>query len=208
MLCADGIEVGECESPGCPKWLGNPHGTRSWTTGWALMRYSGGALHDTRMGRLVHGAKYGHTPLNERRTMADEIAGRMMGFIAEQYEPSGLPFTDCVAPPSHQRKPFELAQYLCEEVSVGFGLINASGLLHETLPVRSMKEISDAEERLALLTRAITVDAPTTSRMPSGFLIVDDMFDTGATATAICTVLLSRFPGSEFHVLTATSRRG
>ena len=208
MQCAHGIAVGDCQAPGCPIWLGNPHGTRPWTTGWALSRYSGGALHDTRMGSLVHGAKYGQTTLSERRKMADEIAGRMMGFIAEEYEWLGLPFTDCVAPPSHQGKPFELAQYLCEEVSVGFGLVNSSGLLNERVPVRSMKEIPEAAERLALLNRAITVDAPTTSKRPSGFLILDDVFETGATATAICTVLLSRFPGSEFHVLTATSRFG
>ena len=206
MLCAHGIAVGDCEAPGCPIWLGSPYGTRPWTTGWALSRYSGSALHDTRMGSLVHGAKYGKTPLSERRAMADEIAGRMMGFIAEEYELSGLPFTDCVAPPSHQGKPFELAQYLCEEVSVGFGLDNSSGILHEAVPVRSMKEIPDAAERLALLNRAITVDPPTTSKRPIGFLIVDDVFETGATATAICTVLRTRFPGSEFHVLTAARR--
>ena len=208
MLCTHDIAVGDCQSPGCPIWLGNPYGTKPWTTGWALSRYSVVSPHDTRMGRLVNGVKYGKTPSKERRTMADELADRMMGFIAEQYEPSGLPFTDCVAPPSHQSKPFELAQHLCEEVSLGFGLVNASGLLHEMLPVRSMKEIHGFEERVALLNRAITVDTPTTSRRPSGFLIVDDVFETGATATSICTALLSRFPGSEFHILTATYRSG
>jgi len=201
--CAHGIRLGECHAPGCPVWLGDPHGQRPWASGWALSRYSGAGPHDTRMGSLVHDVKYGRVPLDERRAMAEEVAERMMGFVEEAYE-LPRPFTVCVAPPSHQGKPLELAHFLCEELSEGLGLDNRSSDLHEREHVRSMKEIADAGERLALLKRAITVDAPVSDRNPRGFLIVDDVFDTGATATAICAVLGERFPRSRFHVLTAT----
>ena len=81
-------------------WLGDPHGAQPWKTGWALSRYSVESAHDTWMGRQIHKAKYSDAPEHEKEAAADEIAGRLMGFIAEVYEDPGLPFSVCVAPPS------------------------------------------------------------------------------------------------------------
>ena len=204
--CAHGLPLGECTSPGCPIWLADPRGRKPWVTGWAISRYSGGGPHDTRLGSLVHDIKYGQTPLDLRQAMADEIAERMMGFISEVCESPRLPFSVCLAPPSHQPKPFELAHYLSQEVAAGFGLIDASSRLHERRPVRSMKEIPDAEQRRAILNEAITVDRPTSGRSPRGFLVVDDVFESGATMGATCEALRRVFPRSQFHVLAATCR--
>lgn len=205
--CMHGLPLGDCLSPGCPVWLGDPHGKRPWKTGWALSRYSGAGVHDTWMGRLVHDIKYGNASLDARRTMAEEVADRMMGFIGEVYEAPRLPFSVCMAPPSHQVKPLELAHFLCEELSNGLGLLNESTRLYEKQRVRSMKEVADPRERLTILKQAIALDATTPSRNPRGFLLVDDVFETGATVTAICTVLTASFPRSQLHVLTATCLR-
>jgi len=207
VTCAHGLPIGDCMAPGCPVWLGDPHGDRPWRTGWSLSWYSGAAPHDTLVGRLVHDAKYGHAPLPDRQRDAEELADGMMDLIGQVYEPEGLPFSVVMSPPSHQAKPFELAAYLCDQIAEGFELINASEHLHESRPVSTMKAVPDVAERLALLEGALTFDPPIKFREPKGFLIVDDVFETGATAAAICRVLQVRFPDSQYHVLTAACTR-
>jgi len=174
--------------------------------GWALSHYSGAAAHDTRVGDLVHNAKYGYAPLRVRKRDAEEVAHRMMSFIGDYYGDKGLPFEMCIAPPSHQKKPFELAWHLCSAISTGFGLKNASSHLHEVRDVPSLKTISDGAGRRTILSGAFRFDRSSFPKAPMGFLIVDDVFHTGATAETICTVLEQEFPESECHLLTATAR--
>jgi len=190
----------------CPQWLGDPRGGTPWLTGWAISEYSGTSPHDTYMGDLVHRAKYGDAPIGEREDAAEEIAERMMAFINDAYGGESLPFSAVVTAPSHNPKPLELAIYLCARILDAFDLEDWTGLLRDSSPIESVKTLTGAEDRYRAVRRSITVTRTGVRRANGGLLFVDDVFETGATARAVCEAIRAHYPQQEFHVLTATRR--
>ncbi len=205
--CACGNVLGECLSPGCPIWLGDPYGRHPWAEGWSMSEYSGASAHDTRMGRLVNTAKYGQTPYAVRLKAADEIAERMMSFITDLGD-SSFQFDACVTAPSHSPKALDLAKHLCERVSLGFGALDLSPLLSERVPVQPMKSISTPEARLHQLGQSLKLNATDMRYSPRAVLIVDDVFESGATATVIARIIAAAWPQARIEVITATHKTG
>lgn len=205
--CACGKVLGECLSPGCPIWLGDPYGRHPWAEGWSMSEYSGSSAHDTRMGRLVNAAKYGQTPYADRLKAADEIAERMMSFITDLGD-SSFQFDACITAPSHSPRALDVAKHLCERVSLGFGVLDLSPLLSERVPVQPMKSISTPEARLRQLEQSLMLNAADMRYSPRAVLIVDDVFESGATATVIARNLAAAWPQVRIEVLTATHTSG
>jgi len=204
--CAHGTPLGECLSPSCPRWLGDPRGGSPWRTGWAMSEYSGTAPHDTYMGDLVHRAKYGDAPIGEREDAAEEIAERMRLFIINVYGSAPLPFSACITAPSHNPKRLELSIYLCHRISRAFDLEDWTLLLRHSTPADSVKTLKSGQDRYSLLRRSINIQPTRLPDTTSGLLFVDDVYETGATARAVCDAIQGRYPNQQYHILTATRR--
>jgi len=171
-----------------------------------MSEYSGTSPHDTYMGDLVHRAKYGDGPMREREDAAEEIAERMMAFIYDVYRDESFPFSAVVTAPSHNPKPLELAIYLCTRIRDAFALEDWTVLLRDSSPIESVKTLTGAENRYQAVRASITVTRASVRRTNGGLLFVDDVFETGATARAVCEAIRNHYPQQEFHVLTATRR--
>ena len=206
LTCTHGLPLGDCTSPSCPRWLGDPQDRLPWKTGWAMSEYSGTSPHDTYMGDLVHRAKYGDAPRSEREEAAEEIALRMMSFIDYTYGRDSPPFSACITAPSHNPKTMDLAARLCTLIANAFALRDWTDLLRNSSPTESVKTLRSGVDRYRVLENSITVTPIGDDRAVGGLLFVDDVFETGATARAVCEAIRAHYPQQEFHVLTATRR--
>ena len=204
--CLHGLAIGECPAPGCPIWLGAPDGRLPWSTGWALSTYSGVARHDTRVGDLVYLAKYSTLSTVHKMKLADELADRMLAFIYDVYEKPTLPFHACLAPPSHGSSQFQLASVLCERICDDLEIENVTHFIGERHRVPSMKTLQGFDARLKALQDALDVRAASLDAPHRTFLVIDDVYETGASAQAVCRVLGDNFRGSTFHLMYAARR--
>ena len=207
LECACGSPLGECLSPGCPIWLGDPYGRQPWKVGWALSEYSGSVAHDTRMGRLVNTAKYGSRPYAVRLKAADETAERLMSFI-NYLGDSHFQFDACITAPSHSLKELDLAEHLCKRISAGFGALDLSPLLFGRSQVQPMKSIPTPEARVRQLDESLKLNVSDMRDSPRAVLIVDDVFESGATATVIARNIAAAWPQARIEVVTATHKTG
>ena len=207
LKCACGGPLGECLSPGCPIWLGDPYGRQPWKEGWALSEYSGSVPHDTHMGSLVNTAKYGRRPYAVRLKAADEAAERLMSFI-NYLGDSNFQFDACITAPSHSPKELDLAKHLCERISAGFGALDLSPLLVERSQVQPMKSIHTPEARVHQLGESLKLHVSNVRYSPRAVLIVDDVFESGATATVIARNIAAAWPQARIEVITATHKTG
>ena len=206
LTCTHGLRLGHCTSPSCPRWLGDPRGGTPWRTGWAMSEYSGTSPHDTYMGDLVHRAKYGNAPESDRDEAVQEIALRMMAFIDYVHGRESPPFSACITAPSHNPKTMNVAARLCTLIASAFALRDWTDLLRNSSPTDSVKTFSSGADRYRLVRSSVTITPAGDNRAVDGLLFVDDVFETGATARAVCDAIRTHYPQQEFHVLTATRR--
>ena len=211
------MPVGECLVPSCPQWLAAPHGRTLWETGWALSDYTmwwetveiGGTTQPgphTIMGDLVYTAKYRPVSTKERSHAIEQILEKLLHFIGDVYSPTP-PFQACVTAPSHSSGKIDLAGPLCRQLSERCDLEDLSDLLTEPAPAESVKDKGTGAERLAVLRDSLSVGFGAVSKPTGGILFVDDVFETGATARAVCEKIKEHYPQQSFHVITATRKR-
>jgi len=189
--CTHSKTFGECLNMSCPKKLR----AQGWDEGWSLTMYS-----DNR----VYKCKYGKFPLNERLEAAGEIYAMLKNFIDNYFGRNTAPFDVCITPVSHVKKDFELTHYLAEKLQ-RIGISNQSDALTEKIKLSPMKSIGSEKERRNALDGNFLFNTNSLIENSRGFLLLDDVFDTGSTLSAIAKLIRSRYPEKPMYVI-AVSR--
>ena len=174
-----------------------------WIEGWGLSYYQN-SHGKSRLGRLVYEAKYGfgRYSLEERSQTAEELRSVVKDFIHKQYPSATRPFNTVITPPGNLEKPFDLTKYIAERLISG-GIRDFSGLMYKKREIPSMKHLN-VHERKAMLKGAFGLREAPTDWNVKGFLILDDILDTGATAHEVCDTLENYFPGIPRYYLAIT----
>ena len=178
---------GNCPNMNCPKKLI----AKEWTEGWSLSRYSD---------KQVYKCKYGKLALNERLVVANEIFAVLDNFIDTYFGKNIAPFDVCITPVSHAKKDFELTNFLAEELQ-GKGISNQSLSLTEKTKLPPMKNIGSEKQRRSLLEGNFILTTNAQINKARGFLLLDDVFDTGSTLSTIARLIKSMFPEKPLYVI-------
>ena len=185
--CTHSHSFGNCPNVNCPKKLTG----EQWTEGWSLSWYGD---------NQVYKCKYGRFSLNERLVVAKEIFAVLDNFIDTYYGKNVAPFDVCITPVSHAKKSFELTNFLAEELQ-GKGISNQSHALTEKTKLPPMKNIGSEKQRRSLLEGNFRLTTNAQINKASGFLLLDDVFDTGSTLSTIARLINSKFPEKPVYVI-------
>jgi ATP-dependent DNA helicase RecQ len=167
-----------------------------WLAGWALdfhSRYDGDAASRSSIGELVYRYKY-----NGERELADQLATRWIDLLRAQLE---LPKFQAVipVPPSTQRD-FDPVTHLANSLA---GQLNIAALLNvliKTRATRPQKEMTALAQKQANVAGAFALKGNVRSQR---VLLIDDLFDSGATLSEAARVL-TRGGAASIVVLTLT----
>jgi ATP-dependent DNA helicase RecQ len=167
-----------------------------WLAGWALdfhSRFDGDKQIRSAIGELTFHYKY-----NEKRHLANELAARWLELLAAHPE---LPRPDAVIPvPPSIRRDFDpvtlLAQALAEQLAVP---ALASALV-KTRTTKPQKEMTALAQKQANVVGAFALKANVRGKC---LILVDDLYDSGATLVEAARVL-NRGGAASLVVLTLT----
>jgi len=203
--CKCDLPAGTCADINCPHSLSSLDNSKFWIEGWACSKYSAKAYVKTPIGNLVKKVKYERDPSYtelERTQDAKKISSKVIEMIKWLYDSKNLPFDICLSPPSHQNKPLDLAQYIAKSISGG-SVKYAEKVLVERMELTAVKNMTKYERSIQLLDNFV-FDCPEEFYPKKGFLVVDDVFETGSTLKGICRAINQVFPGMPRYVITAT----
>lgn len=186
-----------------PKRLPGP-----WRYGWALDLHTesskslGGGVFDTvrtPLGEALYRLKYQHD-----RGQLEPISSAAAEFIMGLYIRSSL---SCIipVPPSHTNRPVNVVSELANRIGERVQLPVALDYVYKTKATRPLKEIDDPESRKAELKSAFAVKDQ--SFAGQYVLLLDDLFRSGETLSAITTVLHQMGNVKRVYVLTITKTR-
>jgi hypothetical protein len=204
LKCKCDLPIGTCANIECPHSLSSHDSKGFYDEGWALSKYSVEAYKKTRVGALVKKIKYDKSnsyTLKSRTEDARIISIEMINLLKLLYNPSNLPFDYCVCPPSHDSKPLDLPEFICKSISGGSVQFLNNAII-EKEPLSTIKQLAK-EERSAKLVDNFLFDIFERVLRPKGFLVIDDVFDTGSTIKGVCRAIKTQYPQLPIFVLTA-----
>lgn len=198
-----------------PIQLPNPASLWSW--GMALAPYSkpfsesrGPSDRYSDLGNHVHFYKYQTMLTDEQRLAAAlEVTNVVDRFIIREFEykfPDSHrpPFDACIAAPNNRRGGHSLPNQICQSLGqIHPWLTDRSGDLTKTRCLPVMKELR-REERSTALTNGYAIRTPIPPPPRFGVLILDDVFETGSTVSAICQALELAYPSIPRYVIAVT----
>lgn len=169
----------------------------NWTSGYALDKHM---LHSTFLGH----DEFGHARFDNVRTEAGEavyrlkyqqdwaqvnsLADAICDHIVPLFEPVGL-VIPVPASTARARQPvYEVAQAVAKRI----GVLSFEGLVAKaaaTGPNVALKNLATKEEKVAALAGRFTIRDTIDGRGPWNALVVDDLFDSGASMEAVCAAL-------------------
>ena len=203
--CKCDLPAGTCADINCPHSLSSLENSTFWLEGWACSKYSAESFVKTPLGTLVKRVKYERDPSYsdlKRTEDAKKISNKVIDLIKWLYDENNLPFDICINPPSHQDKPLDLAQFIAKSLSGG-SIKYADRVLVERMELSAVKNMPKYERSIQLLDNFV-FDCPEEFYPKKGFLIVDDVFQTGSTLKGICRAINQAFPNMPRYVITAT----
>jgi hypothetical protein len=175
----------------------------NWVEGWGLSYYKNQDGY-SKLGLMVYNTKYNFhgRSLEERELTAEHLRAVVKDFIAQKYPLDTRPFDTVITPPGNLEKPFDLTKFIAARLTSG-GIRDISSYVAKTRSIPVMKNLPVRERRAAIKDAFELMGLPKEWR-PKGFLILDDILDTGATAGEICNLLEKKFPGVPRYYLAIT----
>lgn len=187
-----------------------PNDHKLWVKGFSLSVYS--KSYDfyarkqdfTDIGRTIHEYKYYKNLDGARKIDAVAFCERkMIDFFDLNVVGSEIFFDSCIAVPSNNSAGISLPSAVVKNLARRFSwLQNASELLAKTREVPVIKEISDPRVRIDALKGAYSVALSPSIFNSKGILIVDDIYDSGATVREVARTLKKVYPNVPRYVFT------
>jgi hypothetical protein len=202
--CKCDFLAGTCANIECPHPLNSRETSSLWIEGWALSKYSFEPYKKTRIGGLIKKIKYSKSKdysIAQRSSDAKIISDEIIEMIKWLYDPRDLPFDLCICPPSHEMKPLDLPDFICKSISGG-SIRYGEKTLVERIPLTTIKA-GPKEDRSNKLVNNFVFDCPQDLYPSKGVLIIDDVFDTGATMTGVSRAVSAQFPKIPRFIITA-----
>ncbi len=167
-----------------------------WLAGWALdfhSRFDGANHAKSEVGELVYFYKY-----RGEQHLAKDLASRWAELLAEHTE---LPKADVVIPiPSTQQREFDPVRVLAETLAAHLAIPALMGTLVKTRATRPQKEMTALAQKQANVAGAFAINGSVRGKR---ILLVDDLYDSGATLQEAARVL-HRSGAASLVVLTLT----
>lgn len=171
---------------------------------------SGESNRYSELGNHVHFYKYEDILTNEQRLeSALEVSKAVDQFIIREFGYKFLdsqrpPFDTCIAVPSNHRGGKSLPNLICQSLAqIHPWLTDRSADLSKTRTLPVMKKLR-RQDRQRALANGYAVKTPLPLPPQFGVLIVDDVFETGSTVSAICMALERAYPSVPRFVISVT----
>ncbi len=193
-----------------------PNKEHLWTWGMSLGLYSkpyrqtGGVHENTTQGEMINLFKYHEDIEDSQRTrISKKFAGEVFDLLANELRQkfptsSILPFDVCLGLPENRGTGRSLPKNICRILSDEHTwLKDGFEGVTKTRSGEIIKEVPP-DERPAKVAGLYAIDK---SKMPTpkfGFLIIDDVFETGSTIGALCKTLEKEFPGVPRYTIALT----
>ncbi len=193
-----------------------PNKEHLWTWGMSLGLYSkpyrqtGGVHENTTQGEMINLFKYHEDIEDSQRTrISEKFAGEVFDLLAKELRQkfptsSKLPFDVCLGLPENRGTGRSLPKNICRILSDEHKwLQDGFEGVTKTRSGEIIKEVPP-DERPAKVAGLYAIDK---SKMPTpkfGFLIIDDVFETGSTIGALCKTLEKEFPGVPRYTIALT----
>lgn len=158
----------------------------------------------TDVGSKIHSFKYSdQTSEKDKDQIVSYFAKRIMKLIKEElsgFFPSP-PFDVCVAVPSNRPGTRSLPTEICSSIEIDNRHIRngSAGIVKKQSGV-VMKNIPNSE-RSERLVGLYSIDSENMPKVKKGFLVIDDVIETGESTKAICKVLKNAYPERNIYVV-------
>ena len=158
----------------------------------------------TDIGRTIHEFKYYKNLDGARKFDAIAFCERkLIDFYRLDQDESEIFFDTCIAVPSNNAAGISLPSAVVKNLERRFSwLQNASELLFKTREVPVIKDIGDPRTRIDLLKGAYSVSLSPSILNSKGILIIDDIYDSGATVREVARTLKKIYPNVPRYVFT------
>lgn len=148
------------------------------------------------LGGLLHRLKY-----KSDRSAAPEIVETAVEFL----RPRRSKFDLIVPVPPSRIRSFQPVIVLARGIGAALGILVALNCIRTTRPPAQLKDVSDAEERRALVSGLYSADPAIAAQ--KNILLFDDLFRSGVTMNAVTEVLMKEGKASKIYALTITKTR-
>jgi hypothetical protein len=162
----------------------------------------------TELGQAVHEYKYYKNLSDERRQQIVRTCSAEIGRVLKlQFEVEKESFNSCIAVIPNSDLGHSLPLDLALQLSYQFDWIrDDSRCLIKTRDLEPLKNKS-RESRAGYIAGAYAINEEYRMTTPRGFLLIDDVYETGSTLREICRTLNRTFPSVPRYVLAITRKR-
>ena len=154
----------------------------------------------SKMGELIHKLKYGGD-----KTAVPKIVRLLVRFLKEI---TGIENFDAIipVPPSNKSRPFQPVDEIAKALGVQCDVKVLVGYFDKKAGGAELKNVGNPEEKIAALEGMIKI-ADNVDISGKRVLLLDDLYDTGATLNACCSVLQKNTKVDKVYVLTMTKTK-
>ncbi len=187
--------------------------SKYWIEGYAISMYSRGydylsGQDFTELGKAIYEYKYyKKLPPQDRDRIQDFCVRSLKKFMAEQFG-INLPFNFVVGVPANRPDSHSLPPFLARDLagrSEG-ALLEVGKLLVKQKEIPVLKNLDNDEKSKALLDAYLF--KPMLPNPKRGILIIDDIYDSGATLRSVARAINATYPDLPKYVMTLTALKG